>query len=55
VYRDTGLQLRADVFNLFNTTNFFVADYDINSTTFGQITDTNTSARVVQFVLKLDF
>ena len=30
-------------------------DDDINSTTFGQITDTNTAPRVVQLVVKLDF
>jgi hypothetical protein len=55
LFREMGLQFRADVFNLFNTVNFDVGDYDINSTTFGQITNTNTGARVVQLVLKLDF
>jgi hypothetical protein len=55
LFRETGLLFRADVFNLFNTVNFEVEDYDINSTTFGQIVDTNTGARVVQLVLKLDF
>jgi hypothetical protein len=42
-------------FNLFNTVNFYVADDDINSTTFGRITDTTTSPRLVQLVVKLDF
>ncbi len=55
VWRATGLRIRADVFNLFNTVNFFVGDDDINSTTFGQITDTNTSPRTVQLVIKFDF
>ena len=55
VWRRAGLQLRADVFNLFNRVNFFVGDYDINSPTFGQITDLNTDPRVVQLVVKLDF
>jgi hypothetical protein len=55
VWRQTGLLLRVDAFNLFNTVNFFVGDYDINSPTFGQITDTNTDPRVVQVVLKVDF
>jgi len=50
-----ALQIRADAFNLFNTVNFFVGDYDINSTTFGRITDTNTAPRVVQLVVKLGF
>jgi hypothetical protein len=55
LWKRTGLQLRADVLNLFNTVNFWVADNDINSTTFGQITDTTTSPRVVQLVVKFDF
>jgi hypothetical protein len=54
-WRRTGLQLRADILNLFNTVNFWVADDDINSTTFGQITDTNTAPRVLQLVIKFDF
>ena len=55
VWRRAGLQLRADVFNLFNTVNFWVGDYDINSPTFGQITDLNTTREIVQLVVKLDF
>ena len=55
LWHETALQIRADVFNLFDTVNFFVGDDDINSTTFGRITDTNTAPRVVQLVVKLDF
>lgn len=55
LWRQLGLQIRADVLNLLNTVNFYVADDDINSTTFGQITDTNTAPRVVQLVIKFDF
>ena len=55
VWRQMGLRVRADFLNLLNTVNFYVADDDINSTTFGQITDTNTAPRVLQFVLKVDF
>ena len=55
LWKGTGLQIRADIFNLFNTVNFFVGDYDINSTTFGRITDTNTNPRLVQIAVKLDF
>ena len=55
LWRRTGLQIRADLLNLFNTVNFWVADDDINSTTFGQITDTNTAPRVLQLVVKFDF
>jgi hypothetical protein len=35
--------------------NFWVADDDINSTTFGQIRDTNTAPRVLQLVVKFEF
>jgi hypothetical protein len=55
VWRRAGLQLRADIFNLFNTVNFWVGDYDINSSTFGQIIDINTPPRVVQLSVKLEF
>ena len=55
LWRRVGMQLRADVFNLFNTVNFWVGDYDINSPTFGQITDINTDPRILQLVAKLDF
>ena len=55
VWRRAGMQLRADIFNLFNTVNFWVGDYDINSATFGQITDENTAPRVVQLSIKVDF
>jgi hypothetical protein len=55
LWRETTLQIRADIFNLFDTVNFFVGDYDINSTTFGRITDTNTNPRIAQFSLKLGF
>jgi hypothetical protein len=55
LWRETTLQIRADIFNLLDTVNFFVGDYDINSATFGRITDTNTSPRIAQFSLKLGF
>jgi len=40
-----AMQLRLDVYNLFNTVNLLVGDYDINSTSFGRITHVNTPAR----------
>jgi hypothetical protein len=55
LWRSIGLQVRMDIFNLFNTVNFYVGDFDINSPTFGRITDTNMSPRVAQLVMKLDF
>jgi hypothetical protein len=50
-----GLKVRADIFNLFNTVNFFVGDADVNSTSFGRIVDTTTAPRIAQFSLRLDF
>ena len=55
LYRGVGVKVRADIFNLFNTVNFWVGDYDINSVTFGRITDTTTAPRVAQLSLELDF
>ena len=55
VWRTTALQLRVDLFNIFNRVNFFVGDYDINSPTFGQVTAETTDPRVVQLVVKFDF
>ena len=55
VWKQAGLRLRADIFNLFNTVNFWVADNDINSTTFGRIIDTTTSPRLIQLQVKVDF
>ena len=55
VWKSAGLQIRADLFNVFDTVNFYVADDDINSTTFGRVNDTTTGARLLQLVVKLDF
>jgi hypothetical protein len=55
VWKQAGVRLRADIFNLFNTVNFYVVDDDINSTSFGRVIDTTTSPRLVQFVVKMDF
>jgi hypothetical protein len=55
VWKSAGLQIRADLFNVFDTVNFYVVDDDINSTTFGRINDTTTGARLLQLVVKLDF
>jgi hypothetical protein len=50
-----GFKFRADMFNAPNHPTFYFGDRDVNSTSFGKITSTNTSARVVQFSLRLDF
>ncbi|MGH9902745.1 MAG: hypothetical protein ACRD68_13130, partial [Pyrinomonadaceae bacterium] len=51
----TNVEFRAEFFNLFNHTNFFTPEVqNINSTTFGQVTDT-FEPRIIQFALKFNF
>lgn len=55
-----NLQLRAEAFNVFNKTNFFIGEgsgiFNINSTTFGQIDPgSNYGPRIMQFALRLEF
>jgi hypothetical protein len=53
-----NLEFRMEAFNLFNKTNFFISNaqlnQNINATTFGQITQTY-DPRILQFALKLNF
>ena len=53
-----NLEFRAEAFNIFNKTNFFIGstalNQNINSNTFGQITQT-FDPRVLQFAVKLNF
>lgn len=51
-----NLEFRAEAFNAFNHTNFFVSaeNNDINSTSFGRLTST-FDPRILQFALKLNF
>lgn len=49
------VQLQGDLFNAFNTSNFFTGQFlDINSTNFGRL-DSTFSARVVQLAFRLNF
>jgi hypothetical protein len=49
------VQLRGEVFNLLNRPNFFAGvTEDINSTTFGRVTDT-FEPRIFQFAVRLEF
>ncbi len=54
------VQLRAEAFNVFNTTNWFIGQntgtFDVDTTTFGQIPLTNTySPRIMQFAFRFEF
>jgi hypothetical protein len=49
-----GVQVRADIFNLFNTRNWTFNDLDINSITAGIISATG-GARLTQFSVKFEF
>lgn len=53
---EAGLaQLRFEAFNIFNRTNFNLPDTGLTSPTFGQLTSTDGSARILQLALKILF
>ena len=49
------LQFRAECFNALNHTNLGVPGVNISSGGFGQIIQTSTEARIIQFALKYKF
>jgi len=49
------LQVRWEAYNLFNHNVFGIPDTDIGSTTFGQVTTVQSTARVMQFGIRWDF
>ena len=50
-----NLEFRAEFFNLFNWVNFGPANATVDSPTFGYISSTTVSPRIIQFGLKLSF
>ena len=51
----TNVEFRIEAFNLTNSVSFYAGDFNINSTTFGRITGTGNTARVVQFTGRVSF
>ena len=49
------IELRAEVFNLFNTTNYGTPNRFVNTPQFGTVTTTSTPGRQVQFSMRLRF
>ena len=50
-----ALEFRAEAFNLTNSVSFYTGDFNINSTTFGQLTGVGNTARIVQFTVRFSF
>jgi hypothetical protein len=50
-----NMTFRADAFNVFNHPTFSLPNNDISSGSFGRISSTNNSPRVLQLALRLDF
>ena len=53
--RDANLDFRIELFNAFNTVQFANPDTSVTNSTFGRITATSVSPRVIQLALKLNF
>ena len=52
---EVELEFRWEVFNAFNNVNFGLPSSDIRGTSFGQVTNTVTGSRVMQFAMKFNF
>lgn len=56
LYENYKLQFRTEFFNVLNHNSFDVpSQYNINSTTFGQLTRSLSNPRIIQFSLKFSF
>jgi hypothetical protein len=50
-----GVEFKGEAFNLTNTPSWWQTDMNINSTTFGRITDVNVGSRYIQLSARFDF
>jgi hypothetical protein len=55
LFKEQSLEFRVDAFNVLNHPAFAANDQNINSTTFGQVTNEYNSRRVIQFGLNYEF
>jgi len=55
VHESQSVQLRAEFFNSFNHPQFSLPNQNFNQASFGQITQTSVSPRIVQLALKYSF
>lgn len=57
ITENTRLQIRGEVFNVLNRANFFTADLDVGSTSFGRLTASGNAyaPRIVQFGARFEF
>ncbi len=55
ITESTNFEIRFDLFNVLNHPLFFVGDTNVNSTTFGRITNLNFPGRIVQIAGKFNF
>ena len=57
ITENTRIQIRGEIFNVLNRANFFTADLDIASTSFGRLTGAGNAyaPRIVQFGARFEF
>jgi hypothetical protein len=55
IYEGSKLQFRAEAYNLTNTPNFGAPSNNLGGSTFGEISSTNSNARLLQLALRFSF
>jgi hypothetical protein len=55
IHEGVNLEFRAEFFNVFNWVNFGAANPSVDTTTFGYISSTTVSPRIIQLALKVNF
>jgi hypothetical protein len=55
LFANVNLQFKAELFNIFNHTNYGIPDHVVGDASFGQIQAAAGTGRVAQFALKLQF